>query len=694
MTLCITAFGLVACADDDSKKTVTPTEDTYTIALVLPFENNSELDIEETLAMFEKNLAAAQQGCSHRVKLNIERHDENKENLSQLASELRKREDVKAVIGPIGQEHLDQMCYQLKNGELPLMAINVGSTEVARKYISRNDFFWALTQTDISKLEIMLTSAARSGARRFDLVCANSGYTSQTYKDWFGFEVTELGLRVASNNLYTDTTQIRSMVASCFADEKLSDKAIICVPNDEAEAHIMMDELYQHYTKLPLANCPKFYFSDNIQSMNLGDLDLDDMMVYFVSPTAEPSNGFAQGFESATGYTSSSVEAQLYDALMLTSLALANNAESMTASLKQVATGEDAYSGTIVAWTPERMGEVFRQIEQGALNTHIAGASGNLYFDPDNHTCVTESCYMLGIYKYSSVYKVAYYHVNENSGSTQLLADWQWQSTQNQDFKDVTYTPSNNIPLHERWAVVVASSEGFENYRHQADALNVYQLLREQGYDDEHILLVMADDIASSPYNKRPGEVWAPDSTNLYHDLQIDYHVKDLSPEQIMDKIAQLPCDSDDNVVVFWSGHGMPGALMWGNEQISPQMVKATQDRLVGRYRKMAWFIEACYSGCIGEVLQGYDNMICMTAANANETSKAYLMVSEVGGVNISNRFSAFLISSVKNRITYSFKELYNYLCIQTIGSHVMLYNYVNYGDINQENVMEYFFQK
>lgn len=91
--------------------------------------------------------------------------------------------------------------------------------------------------------------------------------------------------------------------------------------------------------------------------------------------------------------------------------------------------------------------------------------------------------------------------------------------------KDFSYAQ-----LNDRYAVVVGASDTWVNYRHQADALAFYQLLKSNGYDDDHIILIMEDNIAFSPLNIRTGEVRVtPDGDNLYHDVAVDYHLSDIS---------------------------------------------------------------------------------------------------------------------------------------------------------------------
>ena len=53
----------------------------------------------------------------------------------------------------------------------------------------------------------------------------------------------------------------------------------------------------------------------------------------------------------------------------------------------------------------------------------------------------------------------------------------------------------------DNWAVIIASSCGYDNYRHQADAHHAYQILIEQGMDPDKIIFMACDDIATAEEN-------------------------------------------------------------------------------------------------------------------------------------------------------------------------------------------------
>ena len=50
----------------------------------------------------------------------------------------------------------------------------------------------------------------------------------------------------------------------------------------------------------------------------------------------------------------------------------------------------------------------------------------------------------------------------------------------------------------DHWAVLVAGSNQYYNYRHQADTCHAYQILKKNGIPEDHIIHLAYDDIANS----------------------------------------------------------------------------------------------------------------------------------------------------------------------------------------------------
>jgi legumain len=50
----------------------------------------------------------------------------------------------------------------------------------------------------------------------------------------------------------------------------------------------------------------------------------------------------------------------------------------------------------------------------------------------------------------------------------------------------------------QNWAVLVAGSNGWYNYRHQSDVCHAYQILHKNGIPDSNIIVMMYDDLAKN----------------------------------------------------------------------------------------------------------------------------------------------------------------------------------------------------
>lgn len=81
----------------------------------------------------------------------------------------------------------------------------------------------------------------------------------------------------------------------------------------------------------------------------------------------------------------------------------------------------------------------------------------------------------------------------------------------------------------DHWAVIVAGSRGFGNYRHQADTCHAYQILKKQGIPEDQIIHLSYDDVANSSQNKFKGQLFnkpTPQGTpgvDVYAGCNIDY---------------------------------------------------------------------------------------------------------------------------------------------------------------------------
>ncbi len=64
------------------------------------------------------------------------------------------------------------------------------------------------------------------------------------------------------------------------------------------------------------------------------------------------------------------------------------------------------------------------------------------------------------------------------------------------------------VSAGENWAVIVAGSNGFWNYRHQADVCHAYHILIRNGYKPENVIVFSYNDVANARENPFRGKLF------------------------------------------------------------------------------------------------------------------------------------------------------------------------------------------
>lgn len=83
----------------------------------------------------------------------------------------------------------------------------------------------------------------------------------------------------------------------------------------------------------------------------------------------------------------------------------------------------------------------------------------------------------------------------------------------------------------DHWAVIVAGSNSFWNYRHQADAHHAWNVVTRNGIPEENVILFAYDDIAFNSMNPIPGAIFnQPNGENVYNAEAIDYRGAAVTP--------------------------------------------------------------------------------------------------------------------------------------------------------------------
>ncbi|KAI3915314.1 hypothetical protein MKX01_035573 [Papaver californicum] len=263
-----------------------------------------------------------------------------------------------------------------------------------------------------------------------------------------------------------------------------------------------------------------------------------------------------------------------------------------------------------------------------------------------------------------------------------------------------------------RWAVLLAGSEGYLNYRHQADICHAYQVLKKGGLKDENIIVFMYDDIAFSEDNPRPGVIINhPRGEDVYYGVPKDYIGNDVNVNNFLSVLLGnksaltgngsgkvVSSGPNDTIFVFYADHGAAGLLSMpgtsGYLYASDLNDALRKKHKTGTYKSMVIYIEACEAGSMFEgLLKPGMDIYVTTASNANESSWGYYCPEEVPlppseyTTCLGDLYSiAWLEDSDKDNMkTETLHKQYEVVKRRTIaentapGSHV-----TQYGDIKQ----------
>ena len=273
----------------------------------------------------------------------------------------------------------------------------------------------------------------------------------------------------------------------------------------------------------------------------------------------------------------------------------------------------------------------------------------------------------------------------------------------------------------DQYAVLVAGSNTYMNYRHQSDIFHHYHILVSRGVKPKNIIVMAYGDIANNARNPFPGQVFNhPDGSDVYAGVVIDYYGKDVTPENFVailtgdaDAVKKtdprttgkvLTSTSQDNVFIYFSDHGSDNLICFPSKYLyADELNEAlTTMHTKNMYKELVFYLESCHSGSMFEKLLPTNiNIYTTTAANPHESSYAEYCGGEarVNGTSIGSclgdEYSCRFMEDIdarpgKELKSWTMQQQYEYLVDAVKGSHVK-----QYGDktIAKKSIYEFISQ-
>ena len=699
---------LICSCTDDKKYHVQQDGTVQTVKVAVIMDSNEQARWESTSEWALSNIRYAQKGCSGRVELELIFKNQDDPDIQDYMRSIARDPDIAAVIGPTTSAHAEQMARAINSTKDKKPMITPCATQVEYQRIFADiPYIWNLTESDIYQIEVLISCVASihyNDSVPIILLAPDDGndITRNDYAGWFGFIAQEYGISVQGVHLYNNENELRSYVRDlCGTDPSYAGKALLFNPSSLSMAIALDDEIGKLQAALKEGDVlftPQIYCSNGFVSDSIA-LNVRNAVYEGVELCSLPESGFYHAYRQRFNQEPIEGEPQFYDALCLVAYASALSSQTgqkLNDAIRSVVDGRQPGGSS---WLPDDMSSNFSLLALG-MTPDIDGVSSSWTFSNSykKYNTVLGSTFRRWRLYEGQYITVEYISTDGDRRTTSAKDIGTFKAERMQIFGEQDTTAAYP-PLNERWALLIAASYGWPNYRFQADVFATYKMLRHQGYDDDHIILICQDDLANNKENIYPGELFIkPDSPNVYEHDAIDYILSDLTPDDIGEILQgraseHLPhvinATPNDNIFIFWSGHGSVGSLCFG-ESLKMKYTQMRDILIQTPHRKMMFAIESCYSGGLGQECQGIPGALFITAATPWETSHADMWSEEIG-VYLSNGFTRGFQAAIAHDPDISIRDLYYTVATSTSGSHVTVYNTSQYGNVYNDTMGEYF---
>ncbi len=699
------------------------TGEPYKIAVMMPMlgaEHQPDLE----WAKIKVNDAG---GISGESELQLEYFDVGgmaTEQRVALAQQLADDASFSAVITGGGSDYLLDIVPVFIDAQKPVLSSTEAAGELLRAF-SGNKFLWRTKLNDLIQVEFIL----RDLHERVGSVALLSSldHGGQTFFDWFGFYARDLGFT-------TDTLTVGTMLSGQDCGPEL-DRVLAAQPETLVVAATAEDEFKCAIEGLDARRLPDGSLPAEIVIADLGlnaRVELEKFgakgagMTGWIGGSPEAERALAE-WESHSEDPSFPWGGEPgHDGVMLLAFGLEHAAAkglTLADAMSEVVQGR----GAAADWHQEGISEALTLIREGGELPDISGLTGSLTYDPLLNVDIVEGVLTHWTYDYDDSQTLVFAFqrdvvVGENgAGAPRLHDEASEEAFEEPDAHQGTFVPMTPSPTGLK-ALIIAAAPGWENYRHQADALARYQRLKAAGVVDSDIVMIGPDDIANAPENAAPGTVRnVPGGPDVYAGAQYDYGV-DITPDQLnaillgessADTPEVLTLGSGDNLYIYVAGHGglfgvglgagtATEGLAGGNVFWEPQALRDTLCTLRAeeRVRRVLVELETCHGGVYGDpsfngVESGCDGgatplggVLAISAANTVENSLGAgwdLELHQWVGDEFSVAMQARLDVGAADLST-----LYRNVYLAVRGSHVSVYNAAHYGELFALSIDEF----
>jgi len=663
-------------------------EDPVYVGVLLPLSGSGGQNLHDALQLAKEQINAG--GGIGGRPLEFILRDTRTGDLITYAKYLVKDPRIRIVIGPHTSEELFLISDLFVKNQKVLISPTASSDEIYRAYAGTG-YVWRTIANDGDITSAVMQHIKAHNGEKVAVLTINSSY-GKTFYDWIPYWAIENGISITGVEDYSDLDEIPDAIEHLISQNPdylifvhsgsvvEIGTAFLTLNAMNVSTHLYfiypdVDEQGQIWERLDPGTLG-FLLATGLWktgSVSMISTQLpDDTLMLMSKPWA---TDFSQEYHTISNTSRSDFVPEVYDAVLVAAAVMARFTaypdKSPGNAAKSILTNE---SGDTCDRSEAGFQSAFNKIQGGEIPV-MTGVTGPLTYRKEG---VDRQIPWYETYRIEEGKVIADpipYQFREKSGSGMDLSDTPSDTTQPTD---------KDLPTGDYWAVIGALTRDWVNYRHQADALTMYTYLREKGVPDDHIILLVFDDIPQDRLNKKPGEVYhTPGEEEVRKQANPDYIGESLNKQMLIDILSGTGIENDEpilrsnensTVLIYLSSHGAPGGnlvLGDGDEQISAKEISTVLGNMAKnkRFGRMLVILESCFSGVLASNVKT-PGVLVLAASAEDETSKSTTYDSELSAW-LSDEFTNELISLLRSSDRpFTLRHLYQQLYYNVRSSH------------------------
>ena len=239
--------------------------------------------------------------------------------------------------------------------------------------------------------------------------------------------------------------------------------------------------------------------------------------------------------------------------------------------------------------------------------------------------------------------------------------------------QDQQHTEELDDDSRNHHAVILSASRYWFNYRHTANALSIYQLLRRQGFPDDHIVLMIADEYGVNPRNPVKNRIYntARDGITTSHsfyerptllqdDTEIDYRGEDVTVDNFVrvltgrggENMPVLNSNEDSHVLVYMTGHGGDSFFKFQDveEILAEQLAESLrQMHVAGKYKQLLLIADTCQAFTLfDKIIEHEVPNVSVIGSSLREQSSYAHQTDPTLGLSVIEKYTHFFTEHIR----------------------------------------------